>query len=125
MEPTTKRCARCGKKKPKTREYFYRHYDGLYSWCKVCSREAGTEYVKRAREKDNDLYTCEPVARPNPKCDDFTWFLYMASLYGFKGMNKLMHRWDAWNKNNARINKQKKYWSVSAYLVDKLERSRK
>lgn len=34
----TKCCTKCGEHKPATTEYFPKHYDGLFSWCKLCKR---------------------------------------------------------------------------------------
>lgn len=63
--PPLKRCSKCGEEFPATPEYFQRHShrkDGLYSWCKLCtkvkmqSRKNHAEYNRQWRLKHPDYH---------------------------------------------------------------------
>jgi hypothetical protein len=63
----TKQCGKCGKVKPSSEFYRYlKAPDGLFSWCKDCSRESQRRYREasreKMREKDRERYHADPEA---------------------------------------------------------------
>ena len=104
----TKCCTKCGLHQPATTEFFPKHYDRLFAWCRTCKREYQVNYNKTdAGKASQKKYYSTPKGKKMNHEGTKRYVRKTKGIYGiFDNQNNCLYI-GASSQFNGRINSHK------------------